>query len=287
VTYTPPNTPPTISDIADQTINEDGVTSALAFVVGDSQTAAGSLAVSAVSSNTALVPNANITLGGSGVNRTVTIRPVQNLNGVTTITVTVTDGGSLSVSDSFQVTVTPLNDAPTISTISNQTTSTGVATSALPFTIADIDTALTSLTLARASSNTTLVPTGNIVISGTGANRSIVVTPAPGATGVATITITVSDGSLSTPTSFLLTVTAPPSTFRISSMRRVGTNGVNVELKFPSESGAVYRVQKSPSMLTGTWTDAGLSANGTGAELTMLVPNAGLSGLYYFRVVRQ
>jgi formylglycine-generating enzyme required for sulfatase activity len=98
------NTAPTISDIAAQTITEGNNTGALAFTVGDAQTAAGSLIVSGSSSNTTLVPNANIVFGGSGANRTVTVTPASSQTGTATITVTVSDG-SLSASDTFLLTV--------------------------------------------------------------------------------------------------------------------------------------------------------------------------------------
>ena len=48
------NSAPTISDIADQTITEGGNTGALAFTIGDAQTAAGSLTLSGSGSNTIL-----------------------------------------------------------------------------------------------------------------------------------------------------------------------------------------------------------------------------------------
>jgi formylglycine-generating enzyme required for sulfatase activity len=98
------NTAPTISDIAAQTITAGNNTGALAFTVGDAQTAAGSLTVSGSSSNTTLVPNANIVFGGSGANRTVTVTPASSQTGTATITVTVSDG-SLSASDTFLLTV--------------------------------------------------------------------------------------------------------------------------------------------------------------------------------------
>ena len=88
------NDNPTISDIANQSTNEDTATSAIAFTVGDVETAAASLTLSGASSNTTLVPNVNIVFGGSGANRTVTITPAANQSGTTTITVTVTDADS-------------------------------------------------------------------------------------------------------------------------------------------------------------------------------------------------
>ena len=70
------------------------------------------------SSNTNLVPNANITLGGSGTNRALMITPATNQFGATLITLTVSDG-LLSNSTSFVLTVTPVNDPPTLDAISD------------------------------------------------------------------------------------------------------------------------------------------------------------------------
>jgi fibronectin-binding autotransporter adhesin len=100
------NTPPTITDIANQSVPSGGNTGALAFTVGDAQTPVGSLTVSGASSNTTLVPNANIVFGGSGASRDVTVTPVSGLVGSAIITVTVTDGGSLTAQDTFTLIVT-------------------------------------------------------------------------------------------------------------------------------------------------------------------------------------
>jgi formylglycine-generating enzyme required for sulfatase activity len=99
------NMAPTISDIADQAITEGSDAGAIAFTIGDSQTAASLLTLSSSSSNTSLVPNAKISFGGSGANRTVTVTPASNQTGTATITVTVSDG-SLTASDTFLLTVT-------------------------------------------------------------------------------------------------------------------------------------------------------------------------------------
>src|SRR5262245_25684063 len=65
--------PPTISDIPNQTINEDGFTGAIPFTVGDVETPAGSLTVSGSSDNPTLVPPSGIMFGGSGAARTVQV----------------------------------------------------------------------------------------------------------------------------------------------------------------------------------------------------------------------
>ena len=85
---------PTISDIAGQVIQEDQSLAPVAFTIGDADTSVSSLVVSASSSNPAIVPNGNITLGGSGTARTVAVTPLANSYGTVTITVSVSDGAS-------------------------------------------------------------------------------------------------------------------------------------------------------------------------------------------------
>jgi glucose/arabinose dehydrogenase len=199
------NTPPTISDIPDQTVNEETATAALAFVVGDLETAAASLTVSGSSSNPTLVPNANIVFGGSGANRTVRVTPATNQFGSATITVTASDG-TLAASDTFVLTVASVNDLPTISNIADLAINQDTSTAAIPFTIGDVETAAASLTVTATSSNPTLVPNGNIGLGGSGANRTITVTPAAAQFGTATLTVTVSDGAATATDTFVLTV---------------------------------------------------------------------------------
>ncbi|MCI0534246.1 MAG: Ig-like domain-containing protein, partial [Verrucomicrobiales bacterium] len=105
------NTPPTISALSSQTIQEDSNTGARSFTVSDRETSTSYLSVSASASNPSLVPSSNITFGGSGSARTVTVKPAANAYGSTTVTVRVSDGANLT-STSFTVTVTAVNDAP-------------------------------------------------------------------------------------------------------------------------------------------------------------------------------
>jgi VCBS repeat-containing protein len=75
VTITAVNDAPTISDTTDKTSIAGAALGPLTVTVGDVETAAGSLALIAASSNMTLVPVANIVFGGSGPGRTVTITP--------------------------------------------------------------------------------------------------------------------------------------------------------------------------------------------------------------------
>ena len=197
------NDVPTISDVSSLSTNEDTATSALAVTLGDAD--ADDLTLSASSSAQGLVPDANIVLGGSGASRTVTVTPASNQSGSATITLTVSDGAA-STTDTFVLTVDAVNDAPTISNVTNQQTNEDTATSALAVTLGDVETAVANLDLSGSSSNTTLVPDANIVLGGTGASRTVTVTPASNQSGSATITLTVSDGTASTTDTFVLTV---------------------------------------------------------------------------------
>jgi hypothetical protein len=154
-----------------------------------------------------LVPNTNIVFGGSGGSRTVTITPAANQSGTATITVTVSDG-ALGTSDTFLMTVSAVNDAPTISNVPDQSILENASTGPLSFSIADPDNAAGTLVLTASSSNPALVPGASMVFGGSGNSRTITVTPAADQSGTATITVSVSDGVLTASDSFVLTVTS-------------------------------------------------------------------------------
>ncbi len=98
---------PTISFIPDQSTPEGTPIGPIAFGIGSAQTPTDGFTVSAVSSDTSLVPNQNILLGGGGSSRTVTLSPVPNRSGQTTITLIVFNGPAVTT-DSFVLAVTPI-----------------------------------------------------------------------------------------------------------------------------------------------------------------------------------
>jgi uncharacterized repeat protein (TIGR01451 family) len=126
---------------------------------------------------------------------TVAYTPTLNFNGTDTFTYTISDGFGGADAATVTVTVTAINDVPTISDIADQSTNEDTPTSAIPFTVNDVETPASSLTLSAASSNPVLVPVANIVFGGSGSNRTVTITPATDQFGSAVITVTVSDGS--------------------------------------------------------------------------------------------
>jgi len=121
---------------------------------------------------------------------------------VTTITLMVTDEGGISARTSFTVSV----GVPSISDVPNQTTPTNTVLGPVSFTVGDTESPAGDLMVTASSSNQGLVPDGNISLGGAGANRTITITPTADTAGLATITITVSDGASSASDTFVLTV---------------------------------------------------------------------------------
>jgi hypothetical protein len=241
------STPPTISDIPNQVTLVNTSTPAIPFTVGDAETPPASLIVTAVSSDQTVVPNANIFLGGTGADRSLTIIPATNQTGTVTITVTVTDSSMLMAADTFQLRV---NAPPTISNIANQITPQNTPIT-IPFTIGDDTTPLGSINPSATSSNQAVVAASGITFGGTGANRTIRLEPVNNAFGttVITIQITDQDGAMTTET-FDLNVFPGPTDqlIRNGGFDTMGAVfpefwGVFGVPELPSTDGVQWRVQ--------------------------------------------
>jgi hypothetical protein len=195
------NTSPTISSIPDQNIPASGTTGPLPITVADAESAAGSLTLSALSSDTALIPagGTNVVFGGSGASRTVTVNPVAGLQGKATLTINVSDGVNTSFT-TFDVGV----GSPVISSIGNVIALTNVPVPSISFVVGDAEN--DTLTLAGTSSNPTVLTDGNIIFGGSGSNRTVTLTPVPSQSGLTTVSISVTDGHTTNTSQFTLTM---------------------------------------------------------------------------------
>jgi hypothetical protein len=206
------NDVPTISDIGPQITDEDTATGPIAFTVTDVESLA-TLVVTATSSGTTLVPVANITASCVSGACNVDVLPALNQNGSVTITLTVSDGEATAMDD-FVLMVTPVNDLPVISEVTDRTIPEDGTTGAITFTVTDVEN--DPLTVTAMSSYGTLVPNAPANVTLVGApNRTITITPAPGQFGVTTISIDVTDGGPTVSEPFIVTVTTvnDPATF--------------------------------------------------------------------------
>ncbi len=207
ITMTPVNDAPTMTQLGALTIDED-TTTTWDFTIDDVESDENELILSYETSDTALLAKANIQITGTGANRHLTVTPTSDKSGVVSITLTIQDSNGASTTQVIPITVTSINDAPTIGTVADRTIEEDSNTGSIGIALSDVDTDVNTLTVSASSSNETLVPSSGIVIAGTGANRTLVITPASNQFGTSTITVTVSDGSLSAIQTFLLTVTA-------------------------------------------------------------------------------
>jgi methionine-rich copper-binding protein CopC len=119
----------TVEDISNRGTAEDTTLSAFNFEVAQDVGITG-FTVTATSSDTTLVPNANFVLGGAGNTRTLAITPAADKYGTATITVTVSGLVSgvfpTSMSDTFDFTVTPVADTPDVADVAtNEDTQSG------------------------------------------------------------------------------------------------------------------------------------------------------------------
>jgi hypothetical protein len=148
--------------------------------------------------------------------------------------------------------------------VANQSVSEDTVMGPLPFTVRDVDTSASALTVtAELEQHRAGAPERSLALGGSGGNRTITAKPAANGTGTSTITLTVNDGQRSTTRSFTLTATAANDSPTIGAIsnRNIAEDGVMGPVSF-----TVSDVDDDPATLTVTTR----SSNAT------LVPQTGL-----------
>lgn len=109
------NDAPAIAVVADQIVLEDSSAAQISIQVSDLESPPGSLVVTATSANPALVPHPVVSAGTNDGERTLTFAPAAQQNGgPVTITLGISDTGGATAERTFGVSVTAVNDAPTL-----------------------------------------------------------------------------------------------------------------------------------------------------------------------------
>ncbi|RKH14777.1 DUF5050 domain-containing protein [Corallococcus sp. CA053C] len=182
--------------------------------------------------------------------------------------------------------VTPENDTPTLSPVAHQSITAGGSTGDLAFTVGDVETAADSLTLTATSSNTDLVPNdpSHLVLGGSASSRTLDVVPSASARGSTTITLSVSDGSATTSTTFTVDVTGLASLYWMTatgSLWRIDVNGTNaIELASGISGASSIATDPVTRTLFHTRDSAIVRADSDGANPVDIVANGGYpSGL--------
>ena len=192
-------TEPVISDIKDQQTSEN-VAIVVPFQVSDADTALASVITVATTDSPGLLQVGAVQ--GTGKDRTVRIDPVVFQSGTGRVEITANDGTTV-VSKAFNVTVNAVNQAPQVQGLVDSSTPAN-RTLNLPFTVFDQETAGADLvvgaTIEGAQFGTVEVPAG-------GNNRTLIFRPS-GLQGQTGVSVTVSDGVLSTTNKISITIGA-------------------------------------------------------------------------------
>jgi hypothetical protein len=107
------------------------------------------------------------------------------------------------------------NYAPTASAIADRASDQDTVVGPIDFSIADRESDAALLTVTAVADGTTVVPADGITLAGSGAARTITLTPLESATGAVNVTLTVKDpdGAVAL-SAFRLTVNARPASVR-------------------------------------------------------------------------
>ena len=266
------NAIPTIDGLTNATTLED-TPIGLAFTIGDAETPASSLTLTSACSNTNLVPLANVVLGGSGTNRTLTVTPATNQSGSATITLTVSDGLA-DASASFQLTVVAVNDPPSLAAISDRTIHAG---STLTFTnsATDPDVPANALTFSLDAG----APTGAQIDATHG-----VFTWTPGDADVNTtnsITVRVADDGappMDDAKTFLVTVVSRPVITAITVSNDL------VTVNWTALEGQTYRLEYLTNLEDTNWSTVPPDVTAGGPNASRAAPGV-LEAWRFYRVM--
>jgi hypothetical protein len=200
------NDAPTIAALPAVTVPVSIPTVLQPVVIADVDTAASSLVVTGTSSDTNVLPNANIVLGTVGLSRTLSVHPLQA--GTATVTVRVSDGLAQSA-QSFLLTVTNVltpNIPPTLASLANLTINEDAGAQTVLLTGISSGGENQTVTVTATATPPSLIPGVETVYVSPRTTGTVSFATAPNMSGSGTVTVTVSDGLAQTVRSFTVTV---------------------------------------------------------------------------------
>ncbi len=194
------NHPPTLDPIAGvPPVSEDGPqqTITLTGITSGSTNEHDTLTVTAASSNPGVIPNPTVTYISPNTNGTLAFQPVPKANGSVTITVTVNDNQPSNniVTRTFTVTVTAVNEPPTLDPITNLVI--GENSPAQTVNLTGITSGAANefqtLVITASVNKPAIIPNAAVTYHSPDMNGALTFTPAPNAYGTVTINVTVDD----------------------------------------------------------------------------------------------
>jgi hypothetical protein len=235
-----------------QTVNLSGISSGAA---NENQV----LNVTAVSSNTGLIPNPTVNYTSANTTGSLTFTPVTNGNGTATITVNVNDGGTSNsnVTRTFTVTIDATNQPPTLDPIPDIIVNVGASSQKIILTgiCSGTTNPCRRLRVTAASSNQQLASRPLIRYISPKTNGTLTFRSGR-TTGTATISVTVNNGARSnniiTRTFTVTLVPKDASTNLVASISGAsGTTDIPIVTGAPADSKEAGNVP-APSNLAAT-----------------------------------
>ncbi|MGY8768028.1 MAG: cadherin-like domain-containing protein [Pirellulales bacterium] len=204
---------------------------------------------------------------------TLTISPEMDHPAETVVVrLLVLDQYGLADSQSFELSISP-NEASLISEIEDQIMDEGSEAAELAFTVSDAETSADALLVEATTDNPDLIPLENIVITGSGEERTVTATPVSGQVGQALVTVAVSDGVNVANETFTVTVnevnsapTAVEDSYATSADTRLSISPVGVLTNDTHSQGDLLTVTEVNGDSTAVGSPMVLDS---GAELTL------------------
>ena len=267
-----PNSPPSLSVIGNRSLSEDG---SLNVTLSATDVDADSLTYSLGATSAAL--------GASISGTTLSINPTADFNGSGTLTVNVTDGEDTD-SETSTVTVTPVNDTPVLASIGTQTVNEESSTS-VTLSASDVD----------GDSLTYQLDSATVALGASVSGNTLSINPTTDFTGSGSVTVSVSDGSLSDSETFTVTVnnindapvlsavsdlTIPEDTSTTITLTATDIDGDSLTFSAVSADTGVATVAVSGSTLTVT----AATANSATTTITVTVSDGTLTADTSFSV---
>jgi len=225
--------------------------------VFDAETDPEKLKIEFMSNNTDLIDNNNIEYEIQKSDRPITITTKENENGEAIVTIKVVDESERYTSISIMINVTSVNDPPYIFEINdNEIIEDSKFNNYITISDPDGD----NLTIVSYSSDESIIPINNIIISGEGDNKEIKIVPKENAYGSVSITLCACDSNTCVYEPFVIKVKSdndPPTITKISdktidedsqvtidfSIGDVETNAANLNLTCSSSDNNIIPIE--------------------------------------------
>jgi len=208
VTINDTNAAPTIDSISNVTTVEDGATQQISLAgISAGANEAQPLQITTSSNNITLIAAPLVTYISNQTTGVITFIPLANQSGTATISVQITDGGldenlstpndNASKTTTFQITVTAVNDDPTIHALGDLTINEDATLQTVALSgISAGGNESQPIAVTVSSNNTDLIEQPILSYTSTDSAGTLQFIPAANLSGTATITVRVTDGGL-------------------------------------------------------------------------------------------